>query len=391
VPDWDESGTIYQVGDLPSLAVRNTLPAGAPGAGTPFNVTAVAVDASIKPGEVQYFAFHGTAGQLMTFQIISRDNTLNPNPILPALEVLDSSGNLVQDPNSASGTAFNVHEFESGDSTLLDVTLPATGTYYVGVLDQPVSPAGDYQLFMYSFATGTAPDSKGGYTPVRATGKDAQVISVKDLTAFAPGAASVRADALFAAPPPAPARSLTSPSAGDRNAAGAVPLGVLVVSISATPSPVVAAPPSSSLPPARAALNTDLRQWVLGNVSLPSGEQAEMSDFNLAPSNGPVEFNSPGDSVEALGLPADRAAVDTIMAYLGQEQPARAPGADGNTSDAVTPPAPADDHPEGGWGAQWLLSLAGFLALAPDESRRNGRPVISEPRTARGRGSGAAE
>src|SRR5262249_55180703 len=110
------------------------------------------------------------------FQIISRNNTLNPNPILPAIELLDSSGNLV---------AFNVSEFESTDSTLLDVTLPTSGSYYVGVLDQPISPPGDYQLFMYSFATTAQPSRGIGDTLVGGSGNDTLVASPgNDLVRF---------------------------------------------------------------------------------------------------------------------------------------------------------------------------------------------------------------
>jgi Ca2+-binding RTX toxin-like protein len=168
-PSSDEPGTIYQIGDLPLLAVPNALPAGVQGASATFNVSAVAVNAVINPGQVQYFSFNGTAGQLMTFQVISATDTLNAQPILPALELLDARGNVL---------AFNVHEFESSDSTLFDVTLPADGTYYVGVLDQPQSPAGNYQLFMYSFALGAS--SATGATLVGGSGNDTLVGSSAD-------------------------------------------------------------------------------------------------------------------------------------------------------------------------------------------------------------------
>jgi hypothetical protein len=180
---YDEAGTIYQVGTPPALAVPNPLPTGTRDYGKTFNVSAVAVNAGIAPGQVQYFAISATPGQVMTFQIISATDTLNPSPILPALEVLDASGNVV---------AFNIHEFESGDSTLLDVTLPGSGsaplTYYVGVLDQVSAPVGYYQLFMYSFAAGTGPSTGPGDTLVGGGGNDTLVgSSGNNQFAFAPG------------------------------------------------------------------------------------------------------------------------------------------------------------------------------------------------------------
>src|SRR5262249_46895545 len=93
-------------------------------------------------------------------------------PILPALEVLDSSGQVLPYHGDTSNGAFNIHEFESGDSTLLDVVLPTTGTYYIGVLDRASAPVGYYQLFLYSFAAGTGPSGGRGDTLVGGSGND---------------------------------------------------------------------------------------------------------------------------------------------------------------------------------------------------------------------------
>jgi hypothetical protein len=126
-------------------------------------------------------------------------------------------------------------------------------------------------------------------------------------------------------------------------------------------------------------------RWASGNVSLPSDEQAEMLDINPAPATGDSapalldlfrDAGLTGTSAMPLGapgIPTDRAAVDTIMAQLGSEYPVLAPGADGNTPQPVYLPSSAGDRPKGGWRAPLLLSLAWFLPLAPDGSRRNGR------------------
>ncbi len=154
-------------GNVPSLAVPNTLPAGVPGAGTTFAVTATAVNATLAPGGADFYAFNGTASEVMTFQVISNTNTQNAQPIIPELLVVGPGGQVV---------GYNVHEFESPDSTLLDVTLPANGQYYVGVDSLlNLSPnGGNYELFMYSFATSVsgATPSAGGDSLVGGTGND---------------------------------------------------------------------------------------------------------------------------------------------------------------------------------------------------------------------------
>ena len=79
-------------------------------------------------------------------------------------------------------------EFESADSTILDVTLPSTGSYYIGV-DSVLSdlgfatPASNYELFMYSFAGGILlepasrgiHDSRRRYARCRGQGNDTPV------------------------------------------------------------------------------------------------------------------------------------------------------------------------------------------------------------------------
>jgi Ca2+-binding RTX toxin-like protein len=187
---YDEAGTIYQVGTPPPLAVPNPLLSGTQDYGKTFNVTAAAVNSTTAPGQVQYFAVSGTAGEVMTFQVISATDTLNLSPILPALEVLDSTGNVLPYYGDTTNGAFNIHEFESGDSTLLDVNLPTTGTYYIGVLDRASAPVGYYQLFMYSFAAGTGTSSGLGDTLVGGGGNDTLVgSSGNDLFLFPNGLA----------------------------------------------------------------------------------------------------------------------------------------------------------------------------------------------------------
>ena len=151
----------YAIGNLPSLAVPNTLPSGVPGAGDTFDVTAVAVNGNLTAANAplgDFYAVNGTAGQLMTFQLISNNNSNNPDPLaIPELVLVSSDGTIL---------ASNVHEFESADSTIFDATLPTTGTYYIGVDSANSLATGDYQLLMYSFATTPGPSSATGDTLV---------------------------------------------------------------------------------------------------------------------------------------------------------------------------------------------------------------------------------
>jgi hypothetical protein len=171
----------YVVGNLPSLAVPNTLRPGARDYGATFNVTAVAVNGTLATtAEEDFYAFNAHAGQLMTFQVISNNNTLNPRPIISELLVVGPSGQVV---------GYNRNEFESSDSTLMDITLPADGTYYVGVDSYQALTAGNYQLFMYSFAT-SGSSAGGGATLVGASGNDTLVgSSANDQFVFPSGSA----------------------------------------------------------------------------------------------------------------------------------------------------------------------------------------------------------
>ena len=165
---------------LPALAVPNTLAPGARDYGKTLAVTAVAINGTLATKtQEDFYAFSGQAGQLMNFQVISNNDTLNPNPIIPELVLVGPDGQVL---------GYNVHEFESADSTLLDITLPTTGTYYVGVDSLFGLTAGNYQLFMYSYAAVTGPIAAGGDTFVGGSGNDTILgSSTNDVITFASG------------------------------------------------------------------------------------------------------------------------------------------------------------------------------------------------------------
>ncbi len=112
-----------------------------------------------------YYSITGQAGQLMSFQAISASIPSIKDPFDTVLTVYGPNGQIV---------AHNDDQFEPSDSSIFDVTLPATGTYTVEVnaynnnqsdsvfLDPTSSnynPAayygaehGTFELFMYTFA-----------------------------------------------------------------------------------------------------------------------------------------------------------------------------------------------------------------------------------------------
>lgn len=180
-------GSAYVVGDLPGLAVPNTLANPLDrDYGQTFDVTAVAISGSLAtPDEEDFYAITGHAGEVMSFEVISTTDTLNPRPFLSELDVLDASGQRLAYNGSPQG-AYSVRDIESNDPALIDVELPADGTYYVGVDALLSLSAGDYRLFMYSFAT--APDPSGGNTLVGGGGNDTLVAGTcNDYMSFLPG------------------------------------------------------------------------------------------------------------------------------------------------------------------------------------------------------------
>jgi hypothetical protein len=136
---------------LSSLKVPNTLVSGKD-VGKDFQVQALDVTGSLKgSGEADYYSFEGKAGQIFNFEVIS--SILAPKRIIDSIDsqisIFDSNGNLV--PYYTS-TAFNDNELESSDSIIIDLKLPADGTYYIKVNAATPSDTGNYELFMYQFA-----------------------------------------------------------------------------------------------------------------------------------------------------------------------------------------------------------------------------------------------
>src|SRR5262249_18384686 len=120
------------------------------------------------------------AGDLVTVQVLSvalRGRI--SNPIDSVLRVYDAAGNLV--PYYLGTPAENDDNFENQDALLLDLQLPTTGTYYIEVSTYTNTDIGDYELFVYSFATTTTGRlGGGGDTLVGGPGNDVLIGSTGD-------------------------------------------------------------------------------------------------------------------------------------------------------------------------------------------------------------------
>ncbi len=146
-----------------------------------FNVTAADVvgylglDASGN-SETDYYSFTAQAGTLINFQVLSELLTSPQGWFDTTLTVYDSNGNVI---------AYNDDSFQDLDSTIIDLTLPETGTYYAEVTasdkaGEPTNQTGAYELFMYTFATGGDPPA--GDTMYAGSGDDTLIAGAADDT-----------------------------------------------------------------------------------------------------------------------------------------------------------------------------------------------------------------
>ena len=111
------------------------------------------------------------------------------------MTVYDSNGNVV---------AFNDDSFQDQDSTIVDLTLPKPGTYYVEVTPfsnpgETTNQTGAYELFLYTFATDGDPPAgdtmyagSGNDTIIGGAGDDTiAALPPKDTIIFGSGTAAV--------------------------------------------------------------------------------------------------------------------------------------------------------------------------------------------------------
>ena len=118
-------------------------------------------------------------------------NDFNQGAFDTALAIYNSSGQAI---------AYNDDSFQDSDSSIIDLALPYTGTYYAMVTSSPKSVSlnepltGDYELFMYTFATGGDPPAgdtmyagSGDDTILAGTADDAIEAQPQDTIVFGSG------------------------------------------------------------------------------------------------------------------------------------------------------------------------------------------------------------
>jgi hypothetical protein len=105
-----------------------------------------------------YYSFQGRAGDLINIQALSYSVGRITDPVDTTLKIYDAMGNLL---TYYTGQASNDDEFESPDAIILDLRLPADGTYTIDVGAFNNTGAGHYELFMYRFQAGNTTPAGG--------------------------------------------------------------------------------------------------------------------------------------------------------------------------------------------------------------------------------------
>ena len=153
---------------LADLTVPNTELTGSL-AGLQFDVEATSLLGQIAtPGMSDFYSFTALAGDIINLEAMSAvPGSQTPprfvNTIDPVITVFDASGNAVA---LGSGVAVNDDELESMDSVIVDLIIPADGTYFVEVTTSSGLETGDYELFISNFKTITPPTfANGSFVP----------------------------------------------------------------------------------------------------------------------------------------------------------------------------------------------------------------------------------
>ncbi len=157
------------LGELVPIAVPNRLPPGAVNNGTFIQVRAINVVGAIGltsagTSENDLYAFAGRQGELVTLEVLSASLEHRLSDGIDAIiRLYDAAGNPVGYYGRA---AVSDDGISSQDPLLLDVRLPATGTYYVEVdtfagAAVPDDDTGQYELFLYRYAI-SADTRQGG-------------------------------------------------------------------------------------------------------------------------------------------------------------------------------------------------------------------------------------
>ena len=123
----------------------NTLPPSDPLFGALLTALAVVVTGELDPGTadlVDYFKFDGTAGQIVSIEVMSDVLDHRLDPFDPKLELLDGAGTPL--------AGIITDSIDGSDPILFDFTLPADGPYFIEVASEGMLPGlGEYELLVY--------------------------------------------------------------------------------------------------------------------------------------------------------------------------------------------------------------------------------------------------
>lgn len=152
-PDTGNNDTLETAQSLPlqALLVPNTIVEGANAGYVDFSVSSAVVEGSLNglaDGQ-DIFQIEAKSGDLFNIQVLSNvPDRLADNPIDPNLSVFDSNGQFVDYYGS---NAFNESEIKSPDCNMIDLIMPADGTYFIEVDSLDDNDAGDYELYVSRF------------------------------------------------------------------------------------------------------------------------------------------------------------------------------------------------------------------------------------------------
>ena len=147
----NDTNASAQVVEFNNVTVPNTIVEGQNAGNFDFSVSAFVIEGSLDgatdPQDV--FQIEAKAGDLFNLELLSTvPDRLAPNSIDPNLSVFDSTGAFV---DYFGSDAFNESELKSPDSIMIDLVIPADGTYFVEVDSFFGDSTGVYELLVYRF------------------------------------------------------------------------------------------------------------------------------------------------------------------------------------------------------------------------------------------------
>jgi len=146
-----------QAFSLTSINVPNSLPVGALNANKTFLVDSAVVTGSVTvAGQIDFYSFNATAGEVFYIEVISSAPNRITNSIDSIVTFTDSLGITL---NNYYGTAAtNDDNFEDTDSTMFDYIISSTGTQFLKVNAFLGTDTGDYELLVYRLAAVAVPE-----------------------------------------------------------------------------------------------------------------------------------------------------------------------------------------------------------------------------------------